>query len=385
MGRDYGLHLPASVFKPELVDGLSQELIDNVMCLITTDNNSLTGTEGQLVVTEEVANNFFTAALTVNSTVGNRKIAWLFTDKNIHAVVDDSGTAEGGGASSLSDTDKSWSTDEWKHGLIVLLTGPGAGDIRQVGSNTSNQINSTTPFSATPTDATTYALYNNPIRQTETFRVSENNEDSIRARGDSAWVTGGGAGPGDKAIVFHCKDSTPNDIAGVRVTVYNEANTVKVAGPFTTDANGNTGTFLLNDLTYTLRLAKEGAVNEEQEKTISGDATIECTLTVDSPSVPSDPELCRVYFYPITLDGQDVEDLAAYISSKTILTKVNGEFIRHATQPFVYDAATTPDRYYFDAFRGSLVKVWSTDVGINKEFTVPDQTNYNLDDEIPGS
>ena len=63
----------------------------------------------------------------------------------------DQGTATGGSSTTLADTSKTWTTDFWAGGKVLILKGTGVSEIRTISSNTSDTL---TIASGTTPDAT---------------------------------------------------------------------------------------------------------------------------------------------------------------------------------------------------------------------------------------
>lgn len=193
-----------------------------------------------------------------------------------------------------------------------------------------------------------------------------------------------GVSSGARAIVFNVTDGV-DPIIDVKLSVHNSNNDDSPQfGILTTDALGDTGTINLDDGTYKVRVSKAGAiVSEVKTATVTQSETIDFEVTAITITPPVDPDLCRLYIYPITLDNQDVTDITIKISSKDALTKINGEFIKNTSAEFTYDNSTTPDNYYFDALQGATVIINCDMLGIiDKEITVPDTETADLDDLI---
>lgn len=371
MGVHYGIKKIGQNIKALLADLGGGSTIKNVYAELQDDNYAQISGD-PLTIISVTANKIFNAQIATGATAGGRSIlwAWVFTD--IPADASNVGTVSGG-ASSISDTGASFGTsNEHDNGMVVLTGGTGEGQKRIVGSHTNNQLNTTKPWVTQPDGTTTYDVYlpANVNVDRDNFYVSANLIDDIDV----------GLGTGSQSIIFHIKDSVPNNIADVQVTIFSADNTTKVAGPSTTNADGNTGSFNLNAGTYSLRMNKAGAVNSTQSKTVTLDATIEVVVTVDTITPPADPELCRLYVFPITLDNQDVASLVISISTKGRLTKVNGEFIEGgASGTFALDSSTTPDSYYFDAVQGAVVNINCVDLGIiDRSIEVPAEDTKDL-------
>ncbi len=56
------------------------------------------------------------------------------------------GTATGGTASTLVNTSKAWTVNQWANATVKIMSGPNSGLVRTVQSNTANQLTFTTPF-----------------------------------------------------------------------------------------------------------------------------------------------------------------------------------------------------------------------------------------------
>jgi hypothetical protein len=213
--------------------------------------------------------------------------------------------------------------------------------------------------------------------------VEEIDTELTAEHGAGAWNAG--AGSGVITITISLKDGSANDVEGVKASVHNAANNdTVIAGPFTTDASGDTSSINLDDATtYNIRMYKGGAVNETQSITTSGSATHELTVTVTTPTNPSDADLCRLRIYPITLSNVDITSLNIFISTTEKLTKVEGEFIKNTTGTFTYDSSTAPDSYYFDAVQTSPVKITCNELGLSDyKITVPETATKDLSDLI---
>lgn len=70
----------------------------------------------------------------------------------------DNGTASSGGASTLTDTGEAWTTNIFTNGYITIQTGTGKGQIRQIASNTADEITITSPWTTQPDSTSTYTI-----------------------------------------------------------------------------------------------------------------------------------------------------------------------------------------------------------------------------------
>jgi hypothetical protein len=216
--------------------------------------------------------------------------------------------------------------------------------------------------------------------------VAENQTDLnsiISTGGTGPWTTyDGGLGTGQYTATINVKDDVPANVSGAKVTVHNASNDdTPFYGPVTTDANGN-AVFTIEGNVY-VRVSKAGYNFAPTAKNITASDTYNITGTVLTITPPSDPDLCRLCIYPITLDNQDVTGLKIEISSKDGFTKINGEFIKNSTLEFTYDDTTTPDSYYFDAVQGATVNIACGDLWTgNQEIFVPSEATKDLKDLI---
>ncbi|MFC1856183.1 hypothetical protein ACFL2A_06550, partial [Thermodesulfobacteriota bacterium] len=200
--------------------------------------------------------------------------------------------------------------------------------------------------------------------------------------GSGAW-TDSGVGAGAYNATIHVQDGGLNDVSDAYVTVHNAADAdTPIIASGTTDANGKV---ILNiDGNVYIRASKAGFNFTSTAHNIASSATYSVSGTVISYSAPTDPELCRLYIYPITLDNASIVDLAASltITSRDVLTKVNGEFVKNASMSFTYDATTTPDSYYFDALQGANVQITCDPLGIDHDLLVPLEVSKDLNDLV---
>jgi hypothetical protein len=190
-----------------------------------------------------------------------------------------------------------------------------------------------------------------------------------------------GASAGASSIVINIKDGDTNNVEGVSVSIHNSANDDPAIQTRVTDVDGNTTTINLDDATYKVRLSKAGAIVSEVETiVVNGSATHNLTVVNQTVSNPSDPDVCRLRVFPLTLGNADVTGETITISTAGKLTKVDGQFISNTSGTFTEDATTDPDSYYFDAVRGSVVHITNTILGLDDEITVPDQATYDIGD-----
>jgi hypothetical protein len=117
----------------------------------------------------DFATNTWTSAET-GATDGVAPAAVIGTDsKLVHTpswIGDDfksfaTGTATAGGASTLTNSGKSWTTNQWTNSQIRLTGGTGSGQIRPISSNTATQITVSSAWTTQPDNTSTYSIEGN--------------------------------------------------------------------------------------------------------------------------------------------------------------------------------------------------------------------------------
>lgn len=71
----------------------------------------------------------------------------------------DRGKATSGTATQIADTGKAWTVDRWAGAWVRIVRGTGAGQSREILSNTATAINVTTAFDTTPDNTSEYIIY----------------------------------------------------------------------------------------------------------------------------------------------------------------------------------------------------------------------------------
>jgi hypothetical protein len=71
----------------------------------------------------------------------------------------ESGRASGGDGNKLLDASKAWPRNAWVNASVVLIAGPGAGQIRRIANNVAGQLTVRRPWSSPPGSGTTYEIY----------------------------------------------------------------------------------------------------------------------------------------------------------------------------------------------------------------------------------
>ena len=70
----------------------------------------------------------------------------------------DSGTATGGSSTTLEDTGKSWASNAYAHYFVRIIDGTGAGQSREISSNTSTELTVSTAWDTTPSTDSVYQI-----------------------------------------------------------------------------------------------------------------------------------------------------------------------------------------------------------------------------------
>jgi hypothetical protein len=71
------------------------------------------------------------------------------------------GTATAGGASTLTDTSKNWTVNQWANYQVRIVSGTGAGQIRTIASNTNTVLTVSVAWTIQPTAGSTYSIEGN--------------------------------------------------------------------------------------------------------------------------------------------------------------------------------------------------------------------------------
>lgn len=83
--------------------------------------------------------------------------SWLDTDYHAFAT----GTATAGGASTLTNSGKTWATNQWTNSQIRIVSGTGAGQIRTIASNTGTVITVSSAWTTQPDATSVYNIEGN--------------------------------------------------------------------------------------------------------------------------------------------------------------------------------------------------------------------------------
>ena len=81
---------------------------------------------------------------------------------DLNATIQVSSTATSGGASTLTDSGESWSTNEWAAYEVEILSGTGSGQIATIVSNTGTVLTSTGVWETNPSSDSVYKIVTPP-------------------------------------------------------------------------------------------------------------------------------------------------------------------------------------------------------------------------------
>lgn len=91
-------------------------------------------------------------------------VSVILTYEYDDTLLQDSGTANSGAASTLTDTDKSWTTDAFKGWYVKTTGGTGSGQWRRITTNSGTVLTITPNWSVNPDGTTTYEIYQPGIK-----------------------------------------------------------------------------------------------------------------------------------------------------------------------------------------------------------------------------
>lgn len=127
--------------------------------------------------------------------------SWIDTNYVAFAT----GTATAGGASTLTNSSKNWTANQWANYQVRLVSGTGAGQIRTITSNTATVITVGTAWTIQPDSTTTYSIEGNDdflyyfgsgVSTVQRYSISANTWTTLSpttARGGSLSSNGSGA------------------------------------------------------------------------------------------------------------------------------------------------------------------------------------------------
>jgi hypothetical protein len=207
-----------------------------------------------------------------------------------------------------------------------------------------------------------------------TFDTATDSLESIRNRGDAAWITGGG-GSGASTVEISVLDGDDAAIPDVSVQIWNTGLDSLIASAVS-DASGQ-ATFALDDGAYSVKLRKAGVnFDAVSDLAVSGDTEESYTGSPLTIGAPVDPGSCRIYEYVFDLAG--VSALAAVTATARLYTKPYVSTEIHASDEVegTYDAET--GLVYWEVARGATVYVAITEAAFYAIATVPAQDTARI-------
>lgn len=82
----------------------------------------------------------------------------IFDIVGVSATAPESGQATSGGSTTLTDTSKSWTTNQWQNKWVVIVNGTGSGQSRKISSNTSDTLTVVTAWTTNPDPNSVYRI-----------------------------------------------------------------------------------------------------------------------------------------------------------------------------------------------------------------------------------
>jgi hypothetical protein len=208
-----------------------------------------------------------------------------------------------------------------------------------------------------------------------TFDTGTDSLESIRNRGDAAWITGGGVA-GTYAVVINVKDALGVNILDAWVEIWDSAGTAFIEKK-QTNSSGN-ASFNKDAGDYIIRLVKSGYSQTTAEAlTISAAGTSNFVMTAFVITAPSNPELCRVYGFFLNPDGTIITGLTG---NALVLTYEEDNTVYAGTEVGTYiTTGTYAGMMYFDIARGASATVTLDMINYSKAFTVPELDTEELE------
>ncbi|MBU1630640.1 MAG: helix-hairpin-helix domain-containing protein [Candidatus Omnitrophica bacterium] len=99
-------------------------------------------------------------SLAINANVANLPFATIGKIKDVSRMrIEVFGWASDGGDDTLEDNTKTWGSDDWEGAYVLIASGKGAGQIREIKSNTSNEITVTQDWTTNPNNTSEYHIF----------------------------------------------------------------------------------------------------------------------------------------------------------------------------------------------------------------------------------
>ncbi len=119
------------------------------------------------------------------------------------------GTATAGGASTLSDSTKTWTINRYASLMVTLTGGTGSGQTRTIASNTATQLTVSVPWSTNPDATTTYTITPATAYRIGAIGTSLGYASYVETIGDELWI-----GHNNKIQKCEADPSVPTNWAG---------------------------------------------------------------------------------------------------------------------------------------------------------------------------
>lgn len=145
-------------------DGLSDSWTLVNSSGVTVSRATATGVYGyeQILECTDGLNHYITQNAFAGSWAVGDRLAFVGRLTTINGTTV-TGTATSGGASTLTDSGKSWATNQWANAVVRITAGTGSGQYRDVASNTATQITTQVAWTTQPDNTSQYELIGGPL------------------------------------------------------------------------------------------------------------------------------------------------------------------------------------------------------------------------------
>lgn len=133
----------------------------------------------------------------------------------------DTGYVASATSTTLTDATKDWATDEFKYAFVEITKGTGAGQVREIVSNTSNTLTVSSAWTITPDTTSEYRIFGAPELVKQLININSKLEDpildtlilnsaTVNSAGDSGNLTIKGAKHVDVLIYVGAPTGSPS-------------------------------------------------------------------------------------------------------------------------------------------------------------------------------
>jgi len=190
-------------------------------------------------------------------------------------------------------------------------------------------------------------------------------------------------GTGANTVTLTVLDNNSDPVQGIPITIKNSGETLRIAGPASTNIDGEV-IFNLDDGSYKALLTSTNIYEPltSQALTVSGTTTDDYTLTPYSIGTPSSPTLCRVYGWITDANNQVVPSAQIVFKLDTLTTAETSSYL--VSTELLVIKTNNEGYFYADLIRSSQYatatdyKVSCEKIGLKKTITVPDSATVNL-------